>query len=215
MTPRNSAIALLCSAAISLTGCAGAPGGPAAGTAGPRPAGTGQPPVASAAPAASPAPAAVAAENSPPSAYEAWGPWIGGVWVAQLPPDKDGDPRRMELSYTWGDNRASVRSEESVFKGETQADHVTGLISWNAADQDFRFQGTAPDGEVDVGTLRSDAGAWVCEVTRTERAGTAARERAVIKLVSADVATYQRFQLRGGFFVKVLDLRLERRWPNI
>jgi hypothetical protein len=121
----------------------------------------------------------------------------------------------MELSYTWGDARASVRSEETGFNGEAQADHVTGLISWNAADQDFRFQGTSPDGEVDVGTLRRNEGAWVCEITRTARNGAVAKERTLTKLVSADVATYQRFQLRGGFFVKVLDLRMERRWPNI
>lgn len=211
MTPRNRVLLFLSCAAIALNGCAAAPGG----ASGAKPAAVGQAPVAGAALAAGTAPAAAADAPPPPSVYGAWEPWIGGVWVAQLPPDDDGTPRHMELSYTWGDNRASVRCEVSVFKGETQSGRVTGLISWNGADQDFRFQGSSSDGDVEVGALRHEAGAWVCEVNRTARNGAVSRERILTRLVSADVASCQRFQLRGGFFTRILDLRVERRWPNI
>ena len=228
MTPKNRAVAFLCSAAISLTGCAGTTSAPIGGPAGTKPAGIGQAAVASAtrapslAPAAdpahgaAPAPAATASENAPSaSPYEAWGPWIGGGWVAQLAPDRDGPPRHMERRYTWGDNKAGVKLEDSGFKGDTEVDHVAGLISWNASDGKFHLQEISSDGRVGQGIFHQEGAAWVCEITQTAKNGTVTRERVLVKLVGADAATFQLFQLRGRDFVRALDLRLERRWPNI
>ncbi len=174
-------------------------------------------PVAAVAPIAAP----VASESATPSSieiasvptpetYADWEPYIGGYWVAKLPPESDGLPKEMRRTYSWANNKEGVIIKGVDLKGGKITSTMSGLTVWNANEHRFHFQGSFTNGLISQSSIVREGDSFVGDITQTAKDGTVNKGKARMKLINPNLISYQLFEQRFGEWIQVLDLNMER-----
>jgi hypothetical protein len=145
-----------------------------------------------------------------PEVYADWEPYIGGYWVAKLPPESDGLPKEMRRTYSWAPNKDGVIIKGVDLKGGKITTPMSGLTVWNANEHRFHFQGTFTTGLISQSSLVREGDSFVGDITQTAKDGTVYKGKSRMKLINPNLGSCQFFELRFGEWIQVLDLQMER-----
>jgi hypothetical protein len=157
--------------------------------------------------AAEPAAQSTAAP-SPDAALE-W--FLGGTWVANLPPQKDGTPVKIELSFTKPENKNGVRFESSFFFGAKRAPYTCGMYAWNAAKQKYAIFYTDSGGSLSTGEVSLDGDVYAHEFTATGKDGKVEPIRVRLTKTGADSFSNEIYVQKDGAWTQFISVRYERK----
>src|SRR4051794_37085496 len=59
--------------------------------------------------------------------------FIGGVWSADLPGQNGGVGGRIEMHFSWLENKQGLRFDSTFIQGNKSAPYTSGVYVWNAA----------------------------------------------------------------------------------
>ncbi|HET7537021.1 MAG TPA: hypothetical protein VFJ90_11235 [Candidatus Didemnitutus sp.] len=150
-------------------------------------------------------------EPAAPSPDAALDWFLGGTWIATLPPRKDGTPVRIELNFTKPDNKNGVRFESSFFFGDKRAPYTCGMYAWNAVRQKYVIFYTDSSGSVTTGDVTLEGALWLHELTASAKSGKAEPIQVRLTKVSADAFTNDIYIQKDGAWTPFISVRYERR----
>jgi hypothetical protein len=158
-------------------------------------------------------PAAEAPKASPksePSPLAVLASFVGGTWTGALPADPDGSVLKIEMRFTWAENKQAVRFDSSFVKGDKRAPYSSGLYAWNAAKKKLVIVYTDSSGSLSEGTIAPEGDALVHDLTVTSRTGATDSVQARLTKSGNDVFTNAIFVQKDGAWNKIVEVRYER-----
>jgi hypothetical protein len=152
------------------------------------------------------APAAPAA-----SPYAVLESFVGGVWIATLPPQKDQPPLRIELRFAWNENKQGVHFDSAWLAGDKRASYTSGMYAWNAAKKVLVMFYTDSSGALTEGTVAVEGNVLAHELTLTNKTGAVDNIRVRLTKLGSDAFTNEIFSQKDGAWTKFVEVRYERR----
>lgn len=154
--------------------------------------------------------AARAAEASV-SPYAALEWFLGGTWVATLPPKPDGTTLGIELKFDRPDNRQGLRFESAFLNGGKRAPYTCGMYAWDGAKRKFVIFYTDSSGSLNTGDVKLEGDVLAHEYTSIGAEGKIEPIRVRLTKLGADAFTNEIFVQKDGAWVNFITVRYERR----
>lgn len=145
------------------------------------------------------------------SPYAVMESFVGGTWVAKLPPQKDAPPMRIEMRFAWNENKQGMRFDSIWFTGDKPAPYTSGIYAWNAAKRNLVIVYTDSGGSLTEGTVTPEGNVLAHELTVTNKDGSVDSVRVKLTKVGPDVFTNEIFVRKEGAWTKFVEVRYERR----
>ncbi len=155
-------------------------------------------------------PAKIPAKEIAASPYAAVETFVGGVWVATLPPNKAGQAVRLELRFAWSENHQGVRFDSAWVIGEKRAPYTSGQYAWDAAKKKLIMFYTDSGASLVEGPMTPDGNAFVHDLTATDKDGKVEPIRVKLTKAGADAFTNEIFTMKDGAMAKLVEVRYER-----
>ncbi len=152
-----------------------------------------------------------AADAPAASPYVVLESFVGGAWVAVLPPQKDGPPVRLELRFSWNENKQGVHFDSAWLVGDKRAPYTSGMYAWNAAKKALVTFYTDSSGSLTEGAVMQDGNVLAHEMTLTHKDGSIENVRARLTKLGNDAFTNEISLLKDGAWTRIVDVRYERK----
>jgi hypothetical protein len=154
---------------------------------------------------------AAAAPTAPAaSPYAILESFVGGTWIAALPPQKDQPPLRLELRFAWNENKQGVRFDSAWLAGEKRAPYTSGMYAWNAAKKSLIMFYTDSGGSLTEGTVAPEGNVLAHELTLANKDGSVDNVRVRLTKLGTDAFTNEIFVEKNGEWKKIVEVRYER-----
>ncbi|HVU18818.1 MAG TPA: hypothetical protein VHD32_18080 [Candidatus Didemnitutus sp.] len=109
---------------------------------------------------------------APPPITELAG-FVGGVWMGDLPPEKDGPQMHIELRFAWTDDKQSLRFESAFVRGDRKSPYVSGMYAWNPGTKKYVIFYTDFSGSLVQGPVAKEDDVLVHDLTIVDATGKA------------------------------------------
>jgi len=152
----------------------------------------------------------LATSPAPLPPYAAVESFVGGTWSAALPPGKDGQPRSIELVFSWAQNHQGIRFDSTFVTGGKRSPYVSGMYAWNAATKRLEMIYTDADGSLTRGPVTFADGVLVHDLTETDSDGTVDQVQVRITKFGRDAFTDEIYVSRDAAYVRIAAVRYER-----
>jgi hypothetical protein len=145
------------------------------------------------------------------SPYQVLESLVGGVWVATLPPQKDGSTIGIELRLVWNENKQGVHFDSTWLVGDKRAPYTSGMYAWNAAKKSLVIYYTDSSGSLTEGSVTREGNVLAHEMTVTNKDGSIDRVRTRLSKLGGDAFTNEIFVEKDGAWTKFVEVRYKRR----
>ncbi len=154
---------------------------------------------------------AAAADAGAASIYAPLASFVGGTWMAKLPPQKDAPPMRIEMQFAWNSNRQGVRFDATWFTNDKPAPYTSGMYAWDTAKKAFVIFYTDSSGSLTEGTVAVAGDVLLHELTITAKDGSVERVRVRLTKRGDDIFDDEIFRREGEEWKTFVEVRYERR----
>ncbi len=145
------------------------------------------------------------------SPYQVLESLVGGVWVAALPPKKDGSTVGIELRLVWNENKQGVHFDSTWLTGDKRAPYTSGMYAWNAAKKSLVIYYTDSSGSLTEGLVACEGDVLAHDMTVTNKDGSIDRVRTRLSKFGSDAFTNEIFVEKDGVWTKLVEVRYERK----
>ena len=134
---------------------------------------------------------------------------VGGLWVGDLPPQGD-VPMKIELRFSWAENRQAVRFDSNFVQGEKRTPYTSGLYVWNPAREKIGITYTDFSGSLTEGTITREGVVLVNDLMVTHPDGKSEPVRVRLTKAGTDAFTNEIFVEKNGAWVPFVTVRYVR-----
>lgn len=151
------------------------------------------------------------AETPAVSPYAVLESFVGGTWIATLPPEKDAPPLRLELRFAWTENKQGMRFDSTWLVGDKRAPYTSGMYAWNAAKKSLVMFYTDSSASLTEGTVATEGTVLAHELTVANKDGSIDHVRVRLTKVGRDDFTNEIFIQKDGEWKKFVEVKYARR----
>jgi len=145
------------------------------------------------------------------SPYAALESFVGGIWVAKFPPQKDQPTMRLELRFAWNENKQGLHFDSTWFFDDKPAPYTSGMYAWNAAKKSLVMFYTDSGGALTEGAVAVEGNVLAHELTLTNKTGTVENIRVRLTKIGGNTFTNEIFTQKDGAWTKFVEAKYERR----
>jgi hypothetical protein len=136
--------------------------------------------------------------------------FVGGVWSGDLPREKDGPEMKIELRFTWAENKRALRFDSFFVQGDKRSPYTSGMYGWNPATKKFVIFYTDNSGSLVEGPVTPVGDMLVHELTIIDAKGKV--DTALVRLAreSADAFTNTIYLRKNDAWEKFVEVHYVR-----
>ena len=135
---------------------------------------------------------------------------VGGLWVAELPPQGNNAPMKLEARFEWTENHQAVRFESAFVQAGKRSPYTSGIYVWNPAKQKIAIVYTDFSGSLTEGLITLEGQVLENELTLTHADGKAEPVRVRLTKSGADGFTNEIFVQKDGAMVPFITVKYLR-----
>ena len=136
--------------------------------------------------------------------------FVGGVWSAEIPSQTSGLPARIEMHFSWLENKQGLRFDSLFVQGNKSAPYTSGMYVWNAVKQKLQIVYTDSTGNLTEGIVTQDDNVLVHDLTVNTRDATVESVRSRLTKVEANLFTNEIFIFKNKAWSKIVEAKYQR-----
>jgi hypothetical protein len=136
--------------------------------------------------------------------------FVGGVWSAEIPSQSGGLPSRVEMHFSWLENKQGLRFDSIFVQGNKSAPYTSGVYVWNPVKQKLQIVYSDGSGNLTEGIVAQDGNVLVHDLTVSKREGTVESVRSRLTKVEANLFTNEIFVFKDKAWSRIVEARYQR-----
>ncbi len=135
---------------------------------------------------------------------------VGGLWVADIPVPQGRPPLKIELRFSWSENKRAIRFDSAFVSEDRRKPYTSGLYAWDGAKGKLVIFYVGDGGEIVQGTITPNGDTLVNDLTATDPSGKVSPLKVELTMLSPDAFENAIFVMKDGDWTSLLTVKYVR-----